>query len=131
MELAGQTWYSKIGSYMTIESDGGDGFTGTYHTAPGGMSAKLVGLLGTPGGAFGWTVCWPKGNYPASSSTSWAADIMIIDGVPTILSSWIIREPLANNSYYSTVCGCEEYTQVKPTPETIEAHKLKRHPHPL
>lgn len=131
MELAGTTWYSKIGSYMTIESDGKGGFIGTYYTAPGGMYAKLVGLLGSPNGAFGWTVSWPKGNYPSNSATSWVANLKTINGIPTILSSWMIREQLAGNPYDSTVCGCEEYTTTKPSKEEIEAHKSKRAPHPL
>ena len=132
MELDNTTWHSAIGSSMTFQIDGNGDITGLYHTAPGGMTAKLAGridLLG--GGAFGWTVAWPKGNYPSNSATSWVANITIIDGVPTIESSWMIREELNNNPYNSTVTGCENYTQTPPSQETVEANKKKRPPHPL
>ena len=60
---------------MTLESDGGVDFTGTYYTAPGGMSAPLVGILSESDGACGWTVTWPKGYYPSNSATSWVANV--------------------------------------------------------
>ena len=41
---------------------------GTYHTAPGGMTAPLLGLFDPSGvGAFGWTVSLAKRNSPSSS----------------------------------------------------------------
>jgi hypothetical protein len=133
MELEGITWYSPIGSYMKFELDGTTGImSGTYHTAPGGMTAKLTGRFDPSGpGAIGWTVSWPKGNYPSSSETSWVANVKNIDEVVIIESSWMIREQLNGNSYYSTVCGCEDYTREPPSEKTIELNKNRKQPHPL
>ncbi len=134
MELEGIIWYSPIGSSMTFEADGATGnLIGTYNTAPGGMSAPLIGKFNPKGpGAFGWTVSWPSSQkYPNTSETSWVANITNISGVVTIESSWMIREQLAGNSYYSTVSGTENYTTTKPDEKTIEANKHKRTPHPL
>jgi len=134
MELEGITWHSPIGSYMTFSMDGNNGImSGVYHTAPGGMTAPLIGRFNPKGpGAFGWTVSWPTSpNYPSTSETSWVANVVNINGVVTIESSWMIREQLNGNSYYSTVSGTENYTPSPPSEETIEANKHRRTPHPL
>lgn len=132
MELDGTKWYSEIGSYMVLKADGNGNLTGTYYTSPGKMSAPLSGRYDPTGGsAFGWTVSWPKDQYPSNSTTSWAANITTINQVPTIKSSWMIREQLAENKYDSTVCGCENYTQTPPSEETLNANKEKRPSHPL
>lgn len=133
-QLNNVVWYSPIGSSMTFTADGATGnLIGTYNTKPGGMSAPLIGKFNPNGpGAFGWTVSWPSSpKYPSTSATSWVANITNINGVVTIESSWMIREQLAGNSYYSTVSGTEDYTTTKSDDKTIEANKHKRAPHPL
>jgi len=133
-QLEGVTWYSPIGSSMEFKMDGTTGImSGVYHTAPGKMIAPLIGRFNPDGpGAFGWTVSWPKSlKYPTTSETSWGAYIENINGIPTIVSKWIITEQLEGNLYYSTVNGCERYTPNKPDEKTIEANKHERTPHPL
>lgn len=127
------TWYSPIGSYMTLNFDDITGIiTGTYHTAPGGMTAALIGKYNLAGALpFGWTVAWPKEKYPTGSQTSWVATAKVINDVVTIEASWMIREKIYENPYFSTVCGCETYTPNAPSEETIEANKHKTPPHPL
>lgn len=132
MELNNTIWYSELGSHMELKLDGKGNITGSYHTAVGEMTASLAGRYDKEGGnAFGWNVAWPKGKYPSNSSTSWVANFTVIDKVPTILSSWMIREKLAENSYDSTVCGCESYTQSPPTQKTLDSNKNKRPAHPI
>lgn len=133
MELNGITWHSPINSTMTLEFDGANGIiSGMYHTKPGGMTAPLIGRFNPNSDEpFGWTVTWPKGNYPKGSQTSWVATVKNIKGVLKIESSWMIREQIYENTYFSTVCGCETYTPVAATAEMIEANKHKRPPHPI
>jgi hypothetical protein len=132
MDLNNTIWYSEIDSHMELKLDAKGNITGSYHTKVGKMTAPLAGRYDKEGGdAFGWTVSWPKDKFPSNSATSWAANFNIIKGVATIQSSWMIREKLAKNSYDSTVCGCENYTQTPPSKETLEANKSKRPPHPI
>lgn len=132
MELNNTVWYSELGSHMELKIDSKGNITGSYHTAVGEMTANLAGRFDKSGGtAFGWTVAWPKDKYPSNSATSWAANYTVIDNIPTIVSSWIIREKLEGNNYDSTVCGCENYTQTPPTKKTLESNKCKRPSHPL
>ena len=133
-ELNGIVWHSPINSTMTFEADGATGnLIGKYHSAVIDLSAPMIGRFNPTGpGAFGWTVSWPPSQkYPTTSETSWVANMAVIKGKVTIESSWMIREQLGTNPYYSTVSGSENYTIEPSSPEVVEAHKHVRPPHPL
>ncbi len=133
-ELNGIVWHSPINSTMTFEADGATGnLIGTYHSAVIDLSAPMIGRFNPKGpGAFGWTVSWPPSQkYPTTSETSWVANMTVINQKVTIESTWMIREQLGTNPYYSTVSGCENYTPEPSSAEVVEAFKHVRAPHPL
>ena len=133
-ELNGIVWHSPINSTMTFVADGATGdIVGEYHSAVINLTAKMLGRFNPTGpGAFGWTVSWPPSEkYPTTSETSWVANMALKNNKVTIESSWMIREQLGTNPYYSTVNGTENYTIEPPSAEVIEAHKHVRTPHPL
>lgn len=133
-ELIGFVWHSPINSTMTFEADGNTGnIIGEYHSAVINLTAKLIGRFNPTGpGAFGWTVSWPPSEkYPSTSETGWVANMALINNKVTIESTWMIREQLGTNPYYSTVSGTENYTREPASPEVVEAHKHIRPPHPL
>lgn len=132
MDLNNTIWYSELGSHMELKIDDKGNIIGSYHTAVGEMTAPLSGRYDKEGGdAFGWSVAWPKDKFPSNSATSWVANYTVINGTPTIQTSWMIREKLADNKYDSTVCGCENYTQTPPTKKSLERLKSKRPSHPI
>ncbi|QLH06662.1 hypothetical protein C5F50_05920 [Nitrosopumilus ureiphilus] len=124
-------WYNELGSKMALDADGKGGLTGTYVSAVGSAQDEYA-LVGRYNPAqspptVGWTVQWVNSHKKTNSVTSWSGQLMNVDGVPTILTTWLLtQQTKPENEWESTMVDQDVFTPNKPTDEQIRLAKMKR-----
>ena len=128
-------WLNQLGSYMELVVDSTGGITGIYNTGVGNASGDyiLVGRTDIIGNAtsgnVGFVVSWNNSaNGNSDSVTAWAGQLQILNGVPTITTTWLLTdETNPTNNLKSTIIG-------KGTFRTVLASQsfdpLEQSPHP-
>ncbi|HVI48227.1 MAG TPA: avidin/streptavidin family protein [Chitinophaga sp.] len=101
--------------------------TGIYDTAVGDAGGKydLVGLADTDQGAsqsVGFVVVWNNTTSGSSDSvTSWSGQYQVINGVETIVTTWLLTEETdPSEDWHSTLVNKDVFTRVPLTEEKIK-----------
>ena len=137
MNLSG-TWYNELGSKMDLVANGSS-ITGTYHTAVGDASGiyDLVGRTDTDNDAsqaIGFVVVWQNQYGSSDSVTAWSGQYQAIDGVDTIVTTWLLTsETDPDDDWRSTLVNKDYFTKTPPTQEEIQ-RKIRmgvKHSHPI
>ena len=124
------TGYNELGSYMTLRVNG-KSITGTYHTAVGDASGiyDLVGQTDTDNDssqAIGFVVAWQNEYGSSDSVTTWSGQYQIIDGVDTIVTTWLLtQETDPDDDWASTLINKDTFTRTAPGDEEIQ-QKIKK-----
>lgn len=124
MDLNG-TWHNELGSSMTLTVNG-NSVTGTYQTAVGNASGiyDLVGRTDTDNDssqAIGFVVAWQNSYGSSDSVTAWSGQYQIIDGVDTIVTTWLLtKETDSNEDWKSTIINKDIFTRTAPSEEKIQ-----------
>ncbi|WP_449399363.1 avidin/streptavidin family protein [Chryseobacterium wanjuense] len=119
------TWYNELGSKMTITVNG-NSIIGTYQTSVGDATGiyDLVGLTDTDNDtsqAIGWIVVWQNSHGSSDSVTSWNGQLQEIDGIPTIVTTWLLTEETdPNDNWRSTLVGKDIFTPMERTDMQIQ-----------
>ena len=124
MDLNG-TWYNELGSCMTLTVNG-NSITGTYQTAVGDASGTydLVGRTDTDNDesqCVGFVVAWQNQYGSSDSATAWSGQYQIIDGVDTIVTTWLLtQETNPDDDWASTIINKDLFTKSLPGEEKIK-----------
>lgn len=124
MDLNGK-WYNELGSCMTLTVNG-NSVTGTYQTAVGDASGTydLVGRTDTDNDAsqaVGFVVAWQNQYGSSDSVTSWSGQYQIIEGVDTIVTTWLLtQETDTNDDWASTLVNKDIFTKTSPNEEKVQ-----------
>jgi len=123
-------WYNELGSVMTIQTNGST-IIGTYQTAVGDASGvyNLIGHIDTDNDssqAVGWVVVWQNKYGSSDSVTTWSGQFQVIDGVPTIVTTWLLtQETNPSDDWRSTLIGQDTFTSIERTKEQIHENIKK------
>ncbi|GAA3632930.1 avidin/streptavidin family protein [Flavivirga jejuensis] len=136
MDLNG-TWYNELGSSMTLVTNG-NSLTGTYQTAVGDASGiyDLVGRTDTDNDAsqaVGFVVVWQNGYGSSDSVTAWSGQYQIINGVDTIVTTWLLtQETNPDDDWSSTIINKDIFTKTPPSEEDVQKQLNKgvKYSHP-
>ncbi len=115
---------------MVLNPDGKGGLTGTYASAVGDAKSEYV-LTGRydPSQSpptIGWVVQWVNQHKQVNSVTAWSGQLMLVDNVPTILTTWLLtQQTIPQDEWESTLIDQDVFTPNKPTDEQIK-NALKR-----
>lgn len=129
MDLNG-TWYNELGSRMNLKVKGSS-IAGTYETAVGDANGTydLIGQTDVnnySSKAVGFVVVWHNQDDHSDSVTSWSGQYQIIDGVDTIVTTWLLtQETDPDDDWSSTFVNKDIFTRTPPSPEEIE-QRLKK-----
>lgn len=113
------TWYNQLGSQMDLTANGKN-ISGNYHTTVGDASGiyELTGKIDTDlddSTAIGWIVLWNNQYGSSDSVTGWSGQVQIIDGVETIVTTWLLTAETENDdSWHSTLIGKDVFTRQQP-----------------
>ena len=130
---SGSVWYNELGSemkIMEIEMDVGI-LSGTYNSAVGKAVGEyfLVGRFDTAQiGTIGWTVSYQNKFLNAHSVCSWSGQIQFDPRTSnyTILTTWLLTtKSNPSDNWESTNIGQDVFSPLKPSPEVVEAAKLR------
>lgn len=131
MKLDSQsTLYNELGSKMILNADVDGGLTGTYVSAVGSVQNEytLVGRYNPNQSppTIGWVVQWTNASKQNNSVTSWSGQIMEIDNIPTILTTWLLtQQTKPEDEWESTLIDQDVFIPNKPTDEQIKSAKMK------
>lgn len=134
---SGSVWYNELGSKMVLNIDGVGGLTGVYNSAVGDAKSDyvLVGRYDSKQSppTIGWVVQWVNQYKSVNSVTSWSGQIMIVKGVPTIMTTWLLTSQTnPQDEWESTLIDQDMFTPIKPSDEDIQEavkRKARSHPH--
>ena len=128
-------WYNKLGSYMQLAVDDSGGITGIYNTGVGHASGDytLSGRTDVIGqevsGNVGFVVSWRNSHGNSDSVTAWSGQLQVIDGVPTITTTWLLTDETSpGNNWKSTLVGKNIF--LKNQIGSVVSDPIEQLPHP-
>ena len=126
-QLSAQSmWYNELGSKMILKVSDDGSITGSYDSAVG-KATNLETLSGrlnlNSPQTIGWVVAWSKVN----AVTSWSGQIMMINNIPTIITTWLLTSQTSeSDEWESTLTDQDVFTPNPPSEEQIIAAKLRK-----
>lgn len=122
-------WYNELGSKMVLKTDGDGGLTGIYVSAVGSAQDEypVVGRYNPSQSppTIGWVVQWTNSHKQSNSVTSWSGQLVTINNVPKILTTWLLtQQTKPADEWESTLIDQDVFTKNKPTDDQIKLAKM-------